>query len=343
MGSKQKNEDAIIPFLQSGEYFFQRGVVAYQKNHLKRAVLFLERAVELEPSKGLFQCQLAAIYTDMEWFDRSNNILDRVLKEVEPERSECYFFLANNYAFQGNFEKAAETAGYYMKIAPEGDFAEETKELLEMIKENEPGLLEHPGDMTIYEQAVEQADKGRVQEARELFEKLLKQEPDYWAAYHQLAKLHQHSGDTEQAVKLLETVHQEGAYVPASCQLAALYESKGEHERSKEVMSVLTAILPVDRESLHWISAVCTYLGYYEDACRYARLYHKRFVIERGSVAFYHGAALYLLGETEQAAKWWKQNRQLDHPEVKELYREYEQNILTGQRVREMVQDDFQQ
>jgi hypothetical protein len=66
-------------------------------------------------------------------------------------------------------------------------------------------------------------------------------------------------------------------------------------------------------------------------------------VIERGSVAFYHGAALYLLGETEQAAKWWKQNRQLDHPEVKELYREYEQNILTGQRVREMVQDDFQQ
>ena len=45
--------------------------------------------------------QLAVIYTEMGFYQQSNELLDFILKNINEKMTECYYFKANNYAHLG--------------------------------------------------------------------------------------------------------------------------------------------------------------------------------------------------------------------------------------------------
>ena len=126
--NKQRNERGrLIPFTQNAEYFFQRALTYYHQNNLYKAKKLLLRAIKIDNEEPSYICQLAAVLAELGEFTKSNEWLHYVLNEVDPSLTECYFFLANNYAYLGQFEKAQEEALYYLELDPEGDFAEDAE------------------------------------------------------------------------------------------------------------------------------------------------------------------------------------------------------------------------
>lgn len=59
--------------------------------------------------------QLAVIYTEMGFYQQSNELLDFILTNINEKMTECYYFKANNYAHLGLFHEAYKAAETYLK------------------------------------------------------------------------------------------------------------------------------------------------------------------------------------------------------------------------------------
>ncbi|MGY4688981.1 tetratricopeptide repeat protein [Salibacterium sp. K-3] len=309
----QPSQGQIIPFIQNSDYFFKRGVHAYQKQELKRAVKYVRRAVELNPDQGVFQCQLAAIYSDMGEYTASNDLLWHVLENVDETLYECYFFMANNYAYQGLFDKAGETVGQYLVLAPEGDFADDAKELLEMLdmeteeeSDTSSGGSKEDDELIItYERALRMIEENRLFEAENTLEDIIAAYPYYPAAQTELARVLYLKGQVEEALVYAKEVWQEHYFVPAGCRLALLYQEAGRSREAAAMAGMLKQIIPVDRDHLYRTAVTLTMLEEGEDAFLLFCRFRKRFVPEKADFFFYDGAAAYQAGRLREAEKRW--------------------------------------
>ncbi|SFL83166.1 tetratricopeptide repeat protein [Salibacterium qingdaonense] len=312
----EQSQGQVIPFIHHSDYFFKRGVHAYQKQELKRAVKYVRRAVELNPEQGVFQCQLAAIYSDMGEYTASNDLLSHVLEHVDETLYECYFFMANNYAYQGLFDKAGETAAQYLVLAPEGDFAEDAKYLLEMLEtENEEeGSLSEDSEaddelIITYERALRMIEENRLFEAENTLEDLIAAYPYYPAAQSRLVRVLYLKGHVEEALVYAKEVWHEHYYVPAACQLALLYKEAGRDMEASGMAGMLKQIVPLDRDHLYRTAAALTLLEEGEDAVFFFRRYRHRFAPEKAEFFLYYGAAAYQAGYVREAEKQWNTAR----------------------------------
>ncbi|SFQ09929.1 tetratricopeptide repeat protein [Salibacterium halotolerans] len=331
----QQSQGQVIPFIHHSDYFFKRGVHAYQKQELKRAVKYVRRAVELNPEQGVFQCQLAAIYSDMGEYTASNELLSHVLEHVDETLYECYFFLANNYAYQGLFDKAGETAAQYLVLAPEGDFAEDTKYLLEMLEmdsEEEGARSEDPeadDELIItYERALRMIEENRLFEAENTLEDLIAAYPYYPAAQSRLVRVLYLKGHVEEALVYAKEVWHEHYYVPAGCQLALLYKEAGRDQESFETAGMLKQVLPLDRDHLYRTAATLTLLEEGEAAFLFFRKYRQRSAPEQAEFFFYCGAAAYQAGHLQEAQKRWSTARAKGHTGADVLLDKMEHHLL---------------
>ena len=136
MGKQSTNSEQkaqIVPFFQDGQYFYRKGMKAYRERDLLRAGKWIERAIKLEPDHIVMLSQLAAIYTELGKYQQSNELLTYILKNLDSELSECHYFMANNYAHLGLFHEAYKCATEYQTKEPNGEFIEETEDLLELL------------------------------------------------------------------------------------------------------------------------------------------------------------------------------------------------------------------
>jgi tetratricopeptide (TPR) repeat protein len=63
---KSKQQKAkIIPFIQNGEYYFKKGMQAYQHRDLYKAKKYFERAVQYDGNDATCVLQLASVLAEL--------------------------------------------------------------------------------------------------------------------------------------------------------------------------------------------------------------------------------------------------------------------------------------
>ena len=110
----KRSTSKIIPFIQSGDYYFDKGLNAYRRRDLYKAKKYLERAVHLDADEAVFVCQLAVVLAELGEYQASNELFLKIIHELDPEMNECFYFLANNYAHLGLFREALNYAQTYL-------------------------------------------------------------------------------------------------------------------------------------------------------------------------------------------------------------------------------------
>ncbi|SDM72683.1 lipopolysaccharide assembly protein LapB [Bacillus sp. OK048] len=200
----------VLSFVPTGEYYFTKGIKAYHRRDFKKAKKYLVRAMQLEPGEPMITCQLAIVSTELGEFENSNRLLHLILEDLDEEMAECHYFLANNYAHMGFFKDAYHHANMYLELDSNGDFIEDTEDLLELLSFETEGLEEEfyeQDDLIIkQEQARDLLESGYFPKAIELLKDVVETYPEYWSAYNNLALAYFYLGKTKKAESILDDV-----------------------------------------------------------------------------------------------------------------------------------------
>src|SRR5579875_640197 len=148
----------VIAMNFDAAYFFERGVRFLQRNDLNKALKAFRKTVEYEPNNPVNYCNLAGVYSEMGDFEASNELLEHVLCDLDPNMTECQFYLANNYANMGEYDTAEEYVLRYLDADPNGEYAEDAEEMLSV-------LLDEFGGGRVFEKWQEEKRKMDAKQA----------------------------------------------------------------------------------------------------------------------------------------------------------------------------------
>ncbi|GIN06944.1 MULTISPECIES: tetratricopeptide repeat protein [Shouchella] len=268
--SDESKEDSrtIVPFYQNGDYFFHRGLQAFHKKHLNRAAKLLERAVKLTASEPIFKIQLAAVLSELGEYGRSNELLQSVLASSGSQQPVCHFFIANNEVYMGHFYQAEKHVRLYLEKEPNGQFAEEAHELLELF-EDDPFMEEEASSeqfLDDHEQAWLFLRKGQAELAVPLLESIVSKHPRLWAAQNHLAEALFCIGETERAFAICqEVLDKDSGNLLALCNLALFYFEMGYTKEAKWYRERLASVYPLDSGHAARLVQVLCALGNYKE------------------------------------------------------------------------------
>ncbi|MCL7748996.1 tetratricopeptide repeat protein [Halalkalibacter alkaliphilus] len=326
MGLKPKDEQEkgkVVPLFQSGDYFFHRGIEAYRKNHLQRAIKLLERAVKLTNTEPVFHVQLAAVLSEIGEYERSNEILKNVLAEKE-DVAECYFFMANNYAYLGLFEKAERMTLRYLELSPDERFTEDAKDLLELLRfereedEEWDDLGEDEDELIAqFERARYLVRRGNIQEAIPVLQTIIDEHPTYWTAHNQLAEALFRLGE-DSAFEICQTIlEKDPGNLFTLCNLALFYTKSGNAKGAETYIQSLRRVYPIDGD--HYVKVAETLCTVGEFQVAYDRLKElSRWELEqRSELLFGYAVAMYHCHDRHKAIQLMKRAEELGSKQAK--------------------------
>ncbi|TSB48284.1 tetratricopeptide repeat protein [Alkalicoccobacillus porphyridii] len=306
----RKKHAKVIPFLQNGDYFFHRGIDAYKKKNLKRAVTLFERAVKLTDKEPVFQVQLAAVLSELNEYERSNDILRDVLIETEGQHPECHFFMANNYAYLGQFHLAEQEVRTYLQSTTASNRLEGAEELLEMLTEEYDEVDEETEDfedlISGHATAGSFLKQNKPDQAIPVLQEMIEDHPTCWTAYNHLAEAYFRAGQKEKAFDISEKVLSEDqGNLFALANVALFSLDMGDLQEAGRYAEMLRRVYPIDADHYLKVARVLCALGEYHEA-------EKR-LSEVDTLTFdldpelydCRGVAKYQLGYKERAKTLW--------------------------------------
>ncbi|MEE9562021.1 MAG: tetratricopeptide repeat protein [Thermoanaerobaculia bacterium] len=185
MGDEERAAEALArleeiePSAETAVLVFNSAVALVQAGDFEGAAARFEQAVEMDPELGPAYGALAGIYLNLGQYEKSIATAQRHL-ELEPNAAASYGILYLDYRVLGETAKADE-AFAAMKAANPGYLG--------------AGFLEF---------GVMHFNAGNVEEAREIFERVLDAVPDQPQAHYFLALCLLNAGETERAKELLQ-------------------------------------------------------------------------------------------------------------------------------------------
>ncbi|MCF6138686.1 tetratricopeptide repeat protein [Pseudalkalibacillus berkeleyi] len=313
--SASRNKGKVIPFSRSGEYYFQRGLKAYQKKDLVKAKHLFQRAVDVDPKEATYLCQLAATLAELGDFMESNDLLEYVVSEIDAEISECYYFMANNYAHLGMFREAESEAVRYMENEPDGEFYEESEELLDLIhSEFGEDLENRPTEERLivhHEKARRSLEKGQFEEARDLLKQMVQNHPEFWAAYNNLALAHFYLGEYKDAFSVLDDILDENpGNLHALCNAALFYKQLQQQKETDQFVRILRVIHPIIPEHRYKLGSTFALLE--ENELAFLWLHSVRKQGYAWNETYFHWLAVASLKTGRKKAAEWAWEKILD-------------------------------
>jgi len=299
----------VIPFILDSRFFYERGMKAYRERNLTLAIKMFQRALHLEPKNEEVICQLAFVYTEIGEFQKSNELLSYILDEINPDMTECYYFIANNYAHLGLFQEAYKWAILYAEKEPYGEFTEENEDLLEMLEvEGEANVNSAQDDLIMkQEKARSFLEKGQLNEAIHQLKSIINDYPDFWSAYNNLALAYFYLGEVDKAKEYLALVLEKNpGNLHALCNLLVFYFYERKDDEVEHLVQKLSSIHPLFLEHRYKLGATLALVGYYDHAFKLLyTLYSQGF---DGDDTFYYwlSYSAYFTGNKELAKKCWK-------------------------------------
>jgi tetratricopeptide (TPR) repeat protein len=301
VGYGLKNNRKVISFHPNGEYYFHKGLKAYQTKDLHRSKKYLQRAVRFEPDEPDFLCQLAAVLADLEEYEASNDLLGKVVSEIEPDLAECHFYRANNFVHLGLFEEAEVEIQRYIALDPDGEFFDEAEELLELLEE------EIPYPTQDHDRARYMLKDGQYEQALEFLLNVVDKQPDYWEAHNYLALTYFYLNRYKKALTTLEHIlKQQPGHLHALCNLAVFYRQLDNEQHCDTVIEVLKGIYPFFPEERAKLGSTLMLLGEYKDAYRWLKSAEKAGSPVGGPFHYWLAVSAYFNGNVAEAERAWK-------------------------------------
>ncbi|GJM69807.1 hypothetical protein HMSSN036_20230 [Paenibacillus macerans] len=124
----------VLPLSMDAGFFFERAVSSLDRYHYDKALKYFRKAVEYEPENPVNHCNMAGILSEMGDYEASNEVLATVLRDIDPTMTECYFYMANNYANMDLFEAAEEALVTYLEEDASGYFLTEAEEMMDLLQ-----------------------------------------------------------------------------------------------------------------------------------------------------------------------------------------------------------------
>lgn len=315
--NKQHTQGNVLPFIPTGEYYYQKALLALRKEQYDRAHKFLKRAVELSPEDADIRMQYGVLLMEMSEFELSMEAL-REAQELDPDKPDLLFYLAEAHAHLGIFLEARNFAKRYIEKEPHGEYAAEALEIIDFAEQEDWQLFGDDNEAQDSESYYQQEKSRKLMEqgdfagAIALLESVIEEKPDFWGAYNHLSLAYFYVGETEMALSLLHDVlRRNKGNLHALCNLAVIHY----YERSDElvhVIDMLKKIQPYIFEHRYKLGATFALLGQYKEAYRWLRSLQKRGF--NGDPAFYfwlsHSA--FHCGYEEAAKHAWRQLIKLD-------------------------------
>ncbi len=315
--NKKSHTDNLLSFIPTGEYYYKKALRELQREHYQKAHKYLQRATELSPQDADIWVQFGIVLMETGEFEQAMDAL-RSAYELDAEKSETLFFLAEVHAHLGMFLDARNFAKKYTEKEPQGEYAEEALEIIDFAEQEDWQLFDDEGEAQdseyFYQQekARRMMEKGNFPEAIELLEKLVEEKPDFWGAHNNLALAYFYVGEAEMAKALLHDVlRRNTGNLHALCNLAVFhyYEKNDELD---DILELLKKIQPYVFEHRYKLGATFALVGKYKEAYRWLRSLQKRGFDGDPAFYFWLSHAAYHSGHEDVAKQAWKQLTQMD-------------------------------
>lgn len=321
----------VIAMNFDAEYFFQRGVRFLQRNDLHKALKAFKKTVEYEPTNPINYCNLAGVLSEMGDFEASNELLEHVLRDLDPSMAECQFYLANNYANMGEYDIAEEHVLRYLDAQPDGEYAEDAEDMLEV-------LLDEFGGGKAYEKWQEEKkqldtqaatkdgryflENGQFEAAVESLENVIREEPENYAAYNNLCLAYYYTGQHDKALAIADDVlRRQPDNIHALCNRAILVKHYGWSDLFEASADPLRKVFPLHYDLAMKVGTTLGIIGYHADALAKFRRIIRLMTPPEPALIHAAAAAAANCGEWHTAVRYWQMlGRELDYRSVAQYY-----------------------
>ena len=318
-----ENLHNIIEVQMNANFFFDRAVKSLDRYQYDKALKYFRKAVEYEPQNPVNHCNMAGILSETGDYEGSNRVLQHILDEVDSQMTECYFYMANNYANMDQFELAEKALVTYLEEDPSGQFMDEAEELMELLhyELNRPakvnriksreGIVEHENARALLEQ-------GKFAQAAKLLEEIVAECPDFLAARNNLALSYYYMGRFVKAKQTIEDVLElEPGNLHGLCNLAIFFQHENNTEQRDRLVDMLAVTVPFHQEHVFKLATTMGILGKHEAAYgHFRRLLKDEEFSSDPSLYHYAAVAACNSGYYDAAGRYWRQCKKLDPESV---------------------------
>ena len=307
---KKKSGVKILPFAQTGEFYFKRALNKLEKNDLPEAIAYYRKALSLEPDNLDIELEMAQTLTEMYRFDESNRILFRLLYESQNSASECYFGMGMNFLGLKEYENARNSFEYYTYAEPEGEYIFEAYDMLDVLDETEeetPEAVE--ADIQRSKELIEQ---GEYAEAIGLLLKLMALMPEALHLRNNLALAYYCNYDYANAIHHTnEVLLREPNNTQAHCNMAIFSKGAKDMPSVEEECEYLKNLRSSDPDGLNRAALTLIEMGHIEGAYALQQRLLRLMPYDSGVI---HRTALcaYRLNEYRQAAVLYERLIKID-------------------------------
>ncbi|SHF85262.1 tetratricopeptide repeat protein [Ornithinibacillus halophilus] len=318
---KNRQSNNLIPFIPDGDFYFTKGVEAFQKRKFEIALKWMNKAVEAKPRNPLFLCQLSVIYTEIGSYHKANQLLTQVLQSSGEDYVDSYYLLANNYAHLGLLNDAKKYADLYLEKDPDGDFVEEANDLLTLIDMDEDDdedwgpLIDDEDELLVYQEtAFYHLEHEEWDKAIMVLEEMLTLFPDYHIAKHEYAFAIFNANRQEEALEMeIDLLEELPNNLNSRTNLALFYYLLDAKEVSNQFLQGLEHVYPIHEQQKLRLAITFARTENYQEAYKRFRLLDKSKV--KGHISYYqwYSVAAYHIGEGSKAETIWKEGCK-NHP-----------------------------
>ncbi|CAH1058710.1 tetratricopeptide repeat protein [Paenibacillus pseudetheri] len=317
--SEYEENDNVIPVTLNANFFFERAVRSLDRFQYDKALKNFRKAVEYEPENPVNHCNVAGVLSEMGNYEASNDILTHVLENIDPGMTECYFYMANNFANMESYEEAERSLVTYLEEDVNGEFLDESEELMELLQyeldrpapliriKSREGVIEH-------ERARALLEEGKFTQAVTLLEEIVSNTPDFLAAHNNLALAYFYMGRFTKAKEcIMRVLEQDSGNLHALCNLAIFLQYEGDRGQLAGLLRLLETTIPFHQEHLFKMATTMGILGRHRTAySHFRRLLKDEEVGGDASLYHYCAAAASNSGLYAEAQRCWQKAAKLD-------------------------------
>ncbi|MDC3416161.1 tetratricopeptide repeat protein [Aquibacillus salsiterrae] len=316
--------DKVIPFIPEGDFYFTKGVEAFQKRKFDLALKWLKKAVELEPDEPLYQCQMSIIYTEIGAYHAANQMLTKVLAVNGDSYIDCYYLIANNYAHLGLLQDAKKYIETYLEKAPDGDFRVDAENLLTVLDISEDDeddwAFEEEDELLVYQEtAFFHLEREEWETALPLLEDMMAMFPEHVYAKHEYSFALFFAGNEQEALNLeRKWLKKDRQSLFSHTNLAVFYHHRRQYKLRDRHIEALMKVFPIHEQQKLRIALVLARTGYYEEALlRFMSLPKSQLL---GHISYYkwYSLVLYRVGQVDKAKLLWEEGC-MKHPTLLEV------------------------
>lgn len=307
------SQNKIISIQQDANFYFHKGVKAFQKRDFFKAQKWFTRAVELAPAEPLFKCQLSVLHTELGSYHAANQLLNEVLEEYHEEYSDCYYLLANNYAHLGLFYEAKKYSKKYLETENDGEFVEDANQLLDLLEMNDEDLdedwmFDEEDELLMHQESVfYHMERENWEEALPILNEMLAIYPDQVSVKHDYAHVIFQLGHRKEAIMLEESwLEKDPGSLRSHCNLAQFYHLE-QSEKAQNHIEILQLVYPMHEGQKLKIAVTLAKTGYYKEAYDRFLSLQKGNLVEYRSYFQWFSISAYHTGHSSRAVELWEE------------------------------------